>query len=179
MSQEKRDNFIQALEKRRSDRALLARLKRGLGQSPEDVPMAGSFTYTFSSAENPNQRDEETFHLIATLFALHPAEGGRGNMGNHLRQLWADKPEPPSNVERRFVTLLTAERDDLRDALRHAVSLLKSKEIPVNWRRLLDDVTYWNEQVKREWSRQFWYDKGQSQRPPPLIEPPDQSTDDK
>ena len=62
-------------------------------------------------------------------------------------------------VERRFVALLNSDEEDLPGRLRHAVGLLKSKDIPVDWRQLLSDLLRWeyaDRQVHRRWSRDFW-----------------------
>jgi CRISPR/Cas system-associated endonuclease Cas1 len=46
--------------------------------------------------------------------------------------------------------------------LRQAITLLKSKEIGVNWQNLLWDVRRWRwndeqrDRVRKEWSRAFW-----------------------
>ena len=59
--------------------------------------------------------------------------------------------------------LLSAHPDDLGDYLRQAVSLLKSKDVPVNWQRLLKDVLAWKRRderprlkVQKRWARNFW-----------------------
>jgi CRISPR system Cascade subunit CasB len=106
---------------------------------------------------------EAGYYLIAPLFAFHSAEGGTGNMGNHFREMCTPGEEPPTNVERRFMALLASDPDDLDDVLRQAVTLLKSKDVPVNWHELLRDVLDWkypNEErrsrVQKKWSRAFW-----------------------
>lgn len=68
-------------------------------------------------------------------------------------------------VERRFVALLNCHRDDLPAHLRHAVGLLKSKEIPVDWAELLHDILRWDSEsrsVQRAWARAFWGRAGRS-----------------
>jgi len=65
----------------------------------------------------------------------------------------------PSNVERRFMGLLTSDIEELPDTLRQAVSLLKSKKELVNWRQLLRDVLAWTREggyVQKQWGRAFW-----------------------
>jgi CRISPR type I-E-associated protein CasB/Cse2 len=62
-------------------------------------------------------------------------------------------------TEKRLVTLLNCHQDDLPDHLRHTIGLLKSKEIPINWLQLLNDVQNWQREsrdVQRRWARQFW-----------------------
>ena len=65
----------------------------------------------------------------------------------------------PESVDRRFTVLLGANREDLPQHLRHAVSLLKSKDVPVDWARLLDDLKWWDDddrRVQRRWAKAFW-----------------------
>ena len=91
-----------------------------------------------------------------------------GNMGDHVAQLWVGEKEPPDNIARRFNVLLAADWDTLPDYLRHAISLLKANNIPVNWSQLLTDVWYWDQaegKVQLQWSRAFWR-KGRSQSNP-------------
>jgi CRISPR system Cascade subunit CasB len=62
-------------------------------------------------------------------------------------------------VERRFVALLNCHQDDLDHHLRQAVSLLKSKDAPVDWAELLKDIQRWDNDdrlVQRRWARAFW-----------------------
>lgn len=61
--------------------------------------------------------------------------------------------------ERRFVGLLTCDREELSDHLRRAVALLKGNEIAVDWEQLLRDVQRWDRverPVQRAWARAFW-----------------------
>jgi len=154
------DPLIEYLEENREDRAMLAALRRGLGQPAGAVPEVSRYVQRRLAQDAPAYL-ENAYYLIAPLFGAHPLPGGYGNMGDHFVKLCEPGQDPPSNVERRFVALLAAHADDLPDALRHAVSLLKAKDIPVNWQRLLEDVLAWSDDDRRIkthkfWSRQFW-----------------------
>jgi CRISPR system Cascade subunit CasB len=62
-------------------------------------------------------------------------------------------------MEARFVALLNAHPDDLDDHLRHAVSLLKAYERPLDWFRLFDDLLRWDHpdgHVQLRWARDFY-----------------------
>lgn len=151
------------------DRATLASLRRGMGQPP------GSVLETSRIVERILDEDDREYvrvplYVIAPLFAYHPAsESGdrwRSNMGSHFRKLAGEGEEPPTNVERRFMALLASEPGDLSDTLRQAISLLKSKDVPVNWLNLFNDVQAWldrrsegeakRQEVRLRWSRSFW-----------------------
>lgn len=148
--------YLQGLEAQ-NDRAALAALRRGLGLPPGAAPQM----FPYIEPRLPAQRSEKmerTCYLIASLFALHPAPDGKGNLGDHFRQ--AD-PEGKSKdaIERRFTILLAAHPEDLPDYLRQAVSFLKSKDVPVDWSRLFWDVLSWedeNRRVQKQWARSFW-----------------------
>ena len=162
--------LIGALERLRDnkDRARLASLRRGLGQQPGTVLEASRVIEHILDEDDPPWV-ADTLYVIAPLFAFHSAShkgDRRKDMGDHFRALFDRDEEPPPNVERRFLALLSSEPDDLPDTLRQAVSLLKSKEISVNWHRLFDDVQKWldrrpegdekRKSVRLRWSRNFW-----------------------
>lgn len=148
------------------DRAQLAKLRRGLGLPANEV--ATSDVVQKLLWEDAYSELEPTLAIIGPLFAFHrlPYNGpAKGNMGDHFRALGKDE-ELSSAVERRFLSLLAAEPEELPDALRQAVALLKSKEVAVNWRRLFVDVSIWIERtplgerkrqdVRLAWSRALW-----------------------
>ena len=155
--QDWRNRFIEHLEKLRTqeDRKALAALRRGLGRGLGTVPEM----YPLVVPWVPNNPFvEEAAFLIAALFALHPQPGGQGTLGLSFA-VFAQAVEFSESVEQRFVSLLNCHRDDLPDRLRQAISLLRSKDIPVNWGRLLQDVLNWDRDsrsVQRVWAREFW-----------------------
>ncbi len=153
-NQDWQERFIAHLEKLRDqeDRGALATLRRGLGResgtTPAMYPLVIPWVPTHPFVEN-------AAFLMAALFALHPQPGGQGTLGSAFAQVASFS----ASVEQRFVALLNCHRDDLPDHLRHAISLLRSKEIPVDWKRLLRDVLAWDHDsryVQRNWAREFW-----------------------
>jgi CRISPR system Cascade subunit CasB len=152
---------------RRDGRAALAALRRGLGKSPGEE--LEPFRYIGWALSDRGQKEEEAHYLVASLFALHQiawtdaAESARETgLGASFRvlanRLRADRGDSNS-VDRRFVALLNCHADDLATHLRHAVSLLKSQDVPVDWAQLLDDVEKWDDEsgaVRRRWARAFW-----------------------
>lgn len=144
----------------RDDRAALARLRRGLGKRlgtpqmyPYVIPWVG----------------QERFHiergiLVASLFALHPAAAPRGrSMGIVFRHMLDGNNQ--DSLERRFSALLSASTEDVGGHLRHAVSLAKSKDIHVDYDRLLKDLYGWSHPdryVQLNWARDFWTQASQT-----------------
>jgi CRISPR system Cascade subunit CasB len=156
--------FISALEHlvTNDDRAALAALRRGLGQRPGETmelyPYVAPYVQTlqYTSDENP-------YYIIASLVGLYPTPSWQRGEGKQLTNLGVSlsllKDDSSDNLEKRFVALLNAHADDLPEHLRHVISLLKSKDKPVNWLRLLRDLKQWDREdrrVQRLWAKGFW-----------------------
>ncbi len=158
----KGERFIRYLEELadKEDRAALACLRRSLGKSPGEAAETHRYVLRF----NPEQWDEWAYYLIAGLFAMHPESWRKTEDDKRLTNLgasfaWLKSKTDSDSIEKRFVALLDCHADDLADHLRHAVSLLRSKEIPVDWLQLLRDLRNWNHEdrfVQRGWARAFW-----------------------
>ena len=149
--------FITYLEGLCDDRGALAALRQGLGQPPGTVASMYRYIVPWLADDTPRWR-EEAYYLIAALFAYYPDPGGQGNMGHHFARA-RDPQGDNTAIERRFTTLLAAHPDDLATYLRQAISFLKSKEVPINWRQLLPDVMAWGHPeryVQQQWARAFW-----------------------
>jgi len=150
--------FLHSLRKK-EDRGSLASLRRGLGKPPATVPEMFPLVIPRLPAE-ATRWEEELYFLIGSLFAYHPTPEGKGDMGEVFRQisLKADS----KSIENRFVALLRAHRDDLKDHLRHAIALAKSNEINVNWNELFRDLKRWNssyQTTQRKWANSFWKER--------------------
>jgi CRISPR system Cascade subunit CasB len=136
-------------------RAALANLRRGLGKPP------GAALETLAVVQpwlprSLKPSEENACYLAASLFASHPQPGGV-RLGQAFNLL-ARKRQAES-LEKRFVALLNADADDLPEHLRHAVSLLKSEGIALDWASLITDLQKWNHPsryVQRRWARDFW-----------------------
>jgi CRISPR system Cascade subunit CasB len=142
----------------RNGRATLAAFRRGLGRQPGEAPEM--YPYLVPWTSHMSGWREEIFYLVASLFASHPVSWhgvGAGNFGASMAQVKAK--EGGDSTQRRFVALLSSHRADLPEHLRHAVSLCASKEVAVNWSRLLRDLPQWDDAQRRvqlRWARAFW-----------------------
>ncbi len=159
MTETKEHPFVTYLQQRSEDRAMLAALRRGLGQPPGAAPAMFPYVVPFLGSE-VTRWQEETHYMIASLYGLHPQSTMQGNMGTHFADLQRQTPDRPT-IERRFIALMAAHPDDLAFQLRQAISLLKSHEKPVNWHRLMYDVLSWSNPdartwVLRQWAAEFW-----------------------
>src|SRR5574340_188009 len=149
--------FIVYLYSLKDNRGAMAALRRGLGQPPGAVPEMFPYVVPWLPGFSKSFSDA-AHYLIASLYAYHPLETSTGNLGAHLRATIKDENSEKA-TERRFVTLLNCHRDDLGLHLRHAVSYLKSKDQPVCWDQLFDDLWYWDHPdhfVQRDWANGFW-----------------------
>lgn len=150
-----------------ANRASLAELRRGLGRSPGEAPGAYREVLALLDDAEASTQFEDACFRVATLYALYPensgtprpvAHGHRRNLGGSLRLL-VGKDERKLGAERRVIALLNCHKDDLDEHLRHAVSLLRADEKPIDWRQLLSDLRGWSDEdrhVQRAWARAFW-----------------------
>ncbi len=160
------ERFVKSLEGlvERKDLGALAALRRGLGRSPGDWAQMHPYVVPWLPRKERSWQEDPYYH-IAALFAWwyqgrsSVVHNGRipASLGASFARL-ADATDSPS-VERRFVALLNCHPDDLPDHLRHAVGLMRTDDIPVNWVKLLNDIQGWgweSRSVQRDWARAFW-----------------------
>jgi len=145
--------LIAALERlaQTDDRAALAALRRSLAE--DAVAHAYPYVVPFLPRE-PGAWLERIYVLVAGLFALHPAVGSP-SLAVALRRV--RDATGSRSIERRFVALLDAHPEDLGPHLRHAVALVRSADIPLDWNDLLQTLRVWNtDWARRRWARDFW-----------------------
>lgn len=153
------EKFIGYLESilKRDDRAILAHLRRGLGK-PAGTAME-MFPYVAPFTQNLNRSSENAYFLVASLFGLYPTASWKSDDRNNLGKSLSFLKDSSDSIEKRFVALLNANEEDLPNHLRQIISLLKSKDAPVNWLRLLKDIKRWEHAdkfVQRNWAKAFW-----------------------
>jgi CRISPR system Cascade subunit CasB len=153
------------------NRQALAELRRGLSGEPGRLLLVYRYVGRFL-AEGETGWSEQRFLLVASLFALYhqssevvsgPAQLG---FGTSFRQLYEATERRPS-VERRFLSLIACHPDSLSDHLRHAITLMRSEAVALDFAQLLSDLSYWSHQeqrVQRRWARQFF--RGDDQAAP-------------
>jgi CRISPR system Cascade subunit CasB len=146
----------------RGDRGALAALRRGLGKpagtAAEMHPYVAPFTGGCRS-----RWEEDVHYIVAALFAEWH-QGAAATVREAPRDLGASfrrlaEETGSDSVEKRFVALLNCDREELPAHLRHAVSLLRSKGIALDWERLRQDMRSWDHPdrfVQRQWARTFW-----------------------
>lgn len=143
------------------DRRALAALRRSLAMWPAPPPDAVRVVAPFLPEQATGWR-ETVHYLIAGLFALHPCPPAKEterlrSLGAALRQ--AASGDTGQGPERRLLALLGCKSEDLPNHLRHAVSYLRARDVSVDYRRLMQDLSWWDAgegDVQRRWGRDFW-----------------------
>lgn len=163
--QSKSESFVEHLVKlsERKDRGALAALRRGLARPPGSAPEMHRYVASWADGESSRWR-EDVYYIVAALFAYHPIQWNsdkeaRPDLGDSFARLRRVEGVSEEGIERRFTALLSIHMEDLYVHLRHAVSLLKSNGVSIDWVRLLDDLKYWGHEdrfIQRNWARAFW-----------------------
>jgi CRISPR system Cascade subunit CasB len=139
-------------------RTALAELRRGLRDDPRDRLIVGKYIVPFLGAEprtDWQRRQEECCYLVAALFASHPLHEGGGSLGTALAKINGES----GSIEGRFQLLLAARPERLSGPLRQIVSLLAARGVPLDWKRLLEDLCAWDypeKPVQQRWARHFY-----------------------
>ena len=158
----------------RSFRAILAHLRRGIGCAPGEMPQLWGFFLDgmpeeWMGTRGPSQA-EWAIYTALTLFALHqqgkdPETEWMSQPGAPLGKSVAGligSPEEESRVARRFHTLATsASMEELSHHMRGMVQLLRSKNIPLDYPALAEDLFWYQNaeyqaQVRLRWGQDFY-----------------------
>lgn len=145
-------HLLTLAEEGREDRGALADLRSGLGKEPGQMARVHKHVVPYLPEKS---YDERWYYLTATLFGAFPEHRSRRSFGSAFRPLRVKS----ESMEARFVALLNAHPDDLDDHLRHAVSLLKANEQPLDWFQLFQDLLHWDHPeglVQLKWARDFY-----------------------
>jgi CRISPR system Cascade subunit CasB len=140
------------------DSKVRAVLRRSLAFEPGRYVPAYPYVEPFVKDENSSWR-REMHYLVAGLWAAHAREeqsNTKMTFGSACHALYLDKNKSPS-IERRFITLLDSDRDQLPHRMRQMLALLK--EYPIAFDGLLAGLLSWNDDRKRTqnaWARDFY-----------------------
>jgi CRISPR type I-E-associated protein CasB/Cse2 len=155
--------FVTALEKLGPDALSLLRRSTGLSLA-ESVAAFDLFTDIYwPLRERDRGLSRQACWRVATLYPWHPQPHGTGDLGLCLAWLvplgHSDSDRRARDrEERRFETLLTADNAALDTALHYAVRRLARREIPIDWRQLLEDLTVWrspDQMIQNKWATSY------------------------
>ena len=140
-----------------SDSKVRAVLRRSLAFDPGQHIPAFAYVEPFLKGEESEWR-RNMHYLVAALWASHWREGRTGAVHTLARACAMHQLESKSeSTERRFISLLDADREQLSHRLRQMVALLG--EQPIDFELLLRDLLHWNSESKRtqnDWARDFY-----------------------
>jgi CRISPR system Cascade subunit CasB len=151
--------FIEWLEElNKNDTKVRAVLRRSLAFDPGEFPAAFPFVEPFlKNEDNPWRR--QMIYLVAGLWAVHWRKDRSGapiSLGKACA-IYYEEESKSTSTERRFITLLDADSDQLPHRLRQMVALLK--DCNLDFEALLTGLWYWNNDQKRtqnQWARDFY-----------------------
>lgn len=140
-----------------ADSKAKAVLRRSLSFEPGQYIPAFPYVEPFLKGVEDGWR-RDMHYLVAALWAAHWREGYRGSATPLARACAAHQLKSGSaSTERRFISLLDADREQLSYHLRQIVALLA--EQPIHFDALLNDLLRWNRDDKRiqnTWARDFY-----------------------
>jgi CRISPR system Cascade subunit CasB len=160
------NDLMEFLRQRKDDRGVMATLRRGLipGQSQRTWPLLARYNGIGDDYK------ERVVQIISGLYAMHPIECATDNFGASCRALMSDEEikkiatgeEGP--LSRRFHHLLAADGNEILNRVIRFVMRMKSyqeKVIPINYKKLREDLLSWQVQYKKdrirtEWAKEFW-----------------------
>lgn len=150
--------FIEWLEDLNArDTKVRAVLRRSLAFDPGEFPPAYPYVEPFVKDDDNSWR-RAMYYLVAGLWSTHWREGRSGAPMPFGKACAAYQTASGStSTERRFITLLDADRDQLPHRLRQMVALLKEQVIDFD--DLLKRLLSWNDEQKRtqnSWARDFY-----------------------
>jgi CRISPR system Cascade subunit CasB len=142
-----------------SVRAILAKLRRGLGKAPGDLPELWEFTLEglpeelLSKGHEPT-KGEWAVHIALSLFAFHQQgkdiksssmhkvdKGERHSIGAASRRLSSRSDKDSDAIRRRFNILATSNSlEELSHHLRAMIGLLKANDIALDYVQLASDL---------------------------------------
>jgi CRISPR system Cascade subunit CasB len=150
--------FIERLEEMNAkDTKVRAVLRRSLAFDPGTFPAAYPYVEPFVKDEE-NIWWREMFYLVAGLWAAHWRKDRSGEPISLGKACAVYQVESKStSTERRFITLLDSDCDQLPHRLRQMLALLKDYNL--DFEALLTGLLYWNNDLKRtqnQWARNFY-----------------------
>ena len=150
--------FIEWLEKlNEKDTKIRAVLRRSLFFLPGRFVPAYPYVEPFIKNEDKSWR-RESYYLVAGLWAAHWREDQRGQpMSLGKACAVYQTASGSTSAERRFITLLDADSEQLPHRLRQMVALLKEQSIDFD--DLLKGLLFWNDDQRRtqnNWARDFY-----------------------
>jgi CRISPR type I-E-associated protein CasB/Cse2 len=132
--------FLIKLKSLKKDKAALAQVRRGGYRS------ISVLANVLPIDDWKNKWKKEWYLLIAECWVENPRDGDK----------FALVCREVNLNEKRFMNLLSSDRDELCQRLRSVLRIIASKRCGVNWFELLNDVLFWGEKTQQQWAGDFW-----------------------
>jgi len=158
-------------------RSVLARMRRGVGKHPGSTPELWEMTLdglheslVGKGHMGKPTRGEQAVHTALTLFALHQQghdvkdelmSKDDAFFGRAVRRI-VENEDDMQRVKRRFDAAVTSESmDELSNHLRGLVQLMRSKDIPMDYPKLAQDLFNFanvkdRDNIRLKWGRDFY-----------------------
>ena len=152
------NNFINWLgELNKSNSKVRAVLRRSLAFDPGTFVSAYPYVEPFLKGDDGSWR-RQVYYLVEGLWAAHWREGRNGQPMSVGRACALHQNSSGSlSTERRFITLLDSDTEQLPHRLRQMITLLN--DYSIDFEQLLNGLLYWNDDQKRTqaaWARDFY-----------------------
>lgn len=165
------ERFIQHLQTlEEKDTGAMAALRRSLAFDPGRYPAVYPYVERYIG-KDWHERDSRRLatYAVAGLYASHPKHDVRrtfaGACGDLMRRRSIDG-RGGDGIQRRFVSLLNADAENVLQYLRQVVNLMDSDASGFDYVRLLDDLAKWmrslpgqgddRDSLRERWAREFY-----------------------
>ena len=158
------EEFVKNLKN--APRGDLAILKRACGSSISESSNAMGIFYRLLPYSGIKHWDEEIYFLVATLYGLNSYYFS-GDFGKSLRLVKGKLGT--ESLDNRFIGLLDSTFENIRGSyegggeiafkLRQLIKLSASKEVGIDWRRLIKDLKMWTHPkkfVQKNWAKSYF-----------------------
>ena len=152
------------------DAGAMAALRRSMAFEPGRYPVVYPYVESYIGRDW-HERDPRRLatYAVAGLYARHPKHEARytfaGAFGELMRRRTGDG-RGGDGIQRRFVSLLNADPENVVDYLRQALSLMAADAGGFDYVRLLDDLVKWmnpypgrgedRDRLRERWAREFY-----------------------
>lgn len=164
--------FIERLtDRNEKDSRVRAVLRRSLAFEPGTFAPAFPYVEPFLNESDSAWR-RKVFYLVAGLWAEHWKPGRTGpplRIGSACARYQLESKS--ANIERRLITLLDSDNDQLPYRLRQMIALLKDE--PIDFEDLIKGLLYWGDDQKRTqnaWAREFYRKVENEKEPEPITQ---------
>jgi CRISPR system Cascade subunit CasB len=155
---EREISFLTSLQKRtENDNGAKAALKRALSGEPRHFRNVYSLILPYLEGIPKWQQDHWLFVASLSVYYPQSIKENHRDFGHSCRQL-ANKTES-GGTERRFKALLDTAIADLHLPIAALIRQLKSKEVSIDYPKLIADVCRWDhpdQYIQDQWARTFW-----------------------